>query len=266
MMDTWRLILDGDCSGATNMARDIALLQAVSSGQSSPVLRLYGWSPACLSLGKHQTPEVADLEFCHRNGIDVVRRPTGGRAVLHHLELTYAVVAPLGVGSLPSSVRRAYVSICQALVNACAELNIEAELTGDELTAVLPAPTSAIPCFKAPAGGEVVIGSQKLIGSAVRSHSGSILQHGSILLDWDSRLQAGSMGLEDDSSLRPFVTTFRDQLRETPSRPDLERVFAQAFQQSFDVEYESSEVSAVELAAARQQQDEVVIQLVDSSG
>ncbi len=76
------------------MARDVAILEAVSEGQSPPTLRLYGWDPPCLTLGRHQGVEAADFDFCSAEGIDVVRRPTGGRALLHHLELTYAVVAP----------------------------------------------------------------------------------------------------------------------------------------------------------------------------
>ena len=108
----WRLIVDGDLPGALNMARDVAILEAVSDGESPPTLRLYGWNPPCLTLGRHQGVEAADLEFCSTEGIDVVRRPTGGRALLHHLELTYALVAPFGTGPLPSGLQDAYRSIC----------------------------------------------------------------------------------------------------------------------------------------------------------
>jgi lipoate-protein ligase A len=98
MSAPWRLIIDGDLPGANNMARDVAILDAVAEGESPPTLRLYGWDPPCLSLGRHQGVDAADLSFCRAQGIDVVRRPTGGRALLHHLELTYSVTAPHGAG------------------------------------------------------------------------------------------------------------------------------------------------------------------------
>ena len=113
---SWRLIIDGDLAGAQNMARDVAILESVSEGDSPPTLRLYGWDPPCLTLGRHQGIEAADLEFCSAEGIDVVRRPTGGRALLHQHELTYAVVAPLGRGPLPRGLQDAYRLICGALV------------------------------------------------------------------------------------------------------------------------------------------------------
>ena len=84
----WRLVVDGDLPGARNMARDVALLEAVADGEAPPTVRLYGWGPPCLSIGRHQGIEGADLAFCRAEGVDVVRRPTGGRALLHHLELT----------------------------------------------------------------------------------------------------------------------------------------------------------------------------------
>jgi lipoate-protein ligase A len=194
------------------MARDVAILDAVSEGASPPTVRLYGWNPPCVTLGKHQGLDAADLEFCAGSGVDVVRRPTGGRALLHHLELTYAVIAPLGVPPLPKNLQEAYRRISAGLVRACLELGIAAELTGGEVNLRLPNPTSTVPCFEAPAGGEVVIRGRKLIGSAMRAHAGCILQHGAILLDWDARLQAGALGLDNDAALRPHITTLSDEL------------------------------------------------------
>ena len=221
------------------MARDVAVLDAVSAGQAPPTLRLYGWDPPCLTLGRHQGVEAADLEFCRREGIDVVRRPTGGRALLHHLELTYAVVAPLGKGPIPRSLQDAYRLICSALVRAMQSLGVGAELTGGEVNLELPGPRTTVPCFEAPAGGEVVVKGRKLVGSAMRAHSGTILQHGAIVLDWDGRLQAGTMGLADDSGLRPHITTLTDELGRTPDAGDLEdrvvRGFADVLEAVFEV-------------------------------
>ena len=242
----WRLLIDADLPGARNMARDVAILEAVSEGASPPTLRLYGWNPPCLTLGRHQKTDAADLEFCRAEGIDVVRRPTGGRALLHHLELTYAVIAPLGVVPLPRALQEAYSRICGALVRAMKILGVDAMLTGGEVNLQLPGPRTAIPCFEAPAGGEVVVAGRKLIGSAMRAHSGTILQHGAILLDWDSRLQAGSMGLADDSSLRPHVTTLNDELDRLPNRSDLDRTLVQAFADELEIAFEQGPLTADE--------------------
>ena len=259
----WRLVLDGDLPGALDMSRDWVLLEGAAGGTAPPTLRLYGWRPPCLSLGRHQGTDAADLEFCRAAGIDVVRRPTGGRAVLHHLELTYAVAAPLGRPPLPRALQEAYRLICTGLVAACAALNLPTELTGGDVNLALPGPRSVVPCFKAPAGGEVVVAGRKLIGSAMRSHEGAILQHGAILLDWDSELQAGSMGLGDDLGLRPFVTTLREQLGRVPGRDELENALARGFSEALGITLELGELSAEEERRAHSLADSFQIDLRD---
>ena len=224
----WRLVVDSDLRGALNMARDVAVLEAVAESQSPPTLRLYGWDPPCLTLGRHQGVEAANLEFCRAKGIDVVRRPTGGRALLHHHELTYAVVAPLGTGPLPRHLQDAYRSICGALVAAVRELGVNGELNGGEVNLQLPGPRSTAPCFEAPAGGEVVVSGRKLIGSAMRKHGGTILQHGAILIDWDNELQTGAMGLSNDSTLQQQVTTLAEELKRKPPRQEVEMTIFEA--------------------------------------
>ena len=244
----WSLIIDGNLQGARNMARDVAFLEAVADGKAHSTVRLYGWDPPCLSIGRHQGIEAADLEFCRAEGIDVVRRPTGGRALLHHLELTYAVIAPLNESPMPRGLQEAYRVICSALVRAVRALGVDAELTGGEVNLQLPSPKTTIPCFEAPAGGEVVVRGRKLVGSAMRAHAGAILQHGAILLDWDGRLQAGAMGLEDDASLRPQVTTLRDELGRELPRAVLEEALVEAFGSQLGVEFKTEQPSDAERA------------------
>ncbi|MFV2072088.1 MAG: biotin/lipoate A/B protein ligase family protein [Thermoanaerobaculales bacterium] len=243
----WRLLLDSDRPGARNMARDVAMLEAVAAGEAAPALRLYGWDPPCLSLGKHQGLDAADLLFCAREGVDVVRRPTGGRALLHHLELTYAVTAPLGSGPLPRGLQEAYRTICEVLVRACSALGVEAELAGGEVNLRLPGPRTTIPCFEVPAGGEVVVRGRKLIGSAMRAHKGVILQHGAILLDWDGRMQAGAMGLKDGRGLRPHITTLVEQLGRAVAREELGETIEQAFEEALGIELEPDRLTDFEL-------------------
>ena len=247
----WRLIVDGDLPGAHNMARDVAMLEAVSDGNAPPTVRFYAWNPPCLSLGRHQDTEAADLEFCRQEGIDVVRRPTGGRALLHHFELTYAVVAPMKSGPLPGGLQNAYRAICLVLVQGMRAFGVDAELTGGEVNLELPGPRSTVPCFEAQAGGEVVVRGRKLIGSAMRAHAGTILQHGAIVIDWDGRLQAGSMGLASDASLRPQITTLNQELGRPVSRATLERQLIEAFSSEFAIEFEHSRPSDAELERER---------------
>lgn len=230
------------------MALDWAMLENVADGEAAPTLRLYGWDPPCLSLGRHQGLDAANFEFCQSEGIDVVRRPTGGRALLHHLELTYAVIAPLNESPMPRGLQEAYRAICAVLVRAVRTLGVDAELTGGEVNLQLPSPNTTIPCFEAPAGGEVVVGSRKLIGSAMRAHAGAILQHGAILVGWDGRLQAGAMGLDDDASLRSQVTTLRDELGRELPRTALDEALVEAFGSELGIEFETEQPSDTERA------------------
>jgi len=236
----WRLLIDGDLPGVRNMARDVAILEGVATHCSPPTLRLYGWDPPCLSLGRHQGLDAVDMDFCREHDIHVVRRPTGGRALLHHLEFTYSLIAPIGRGPLPSRLQEAYRRICGALVRWCRDLGVAAELTPGDININLPGPKSTIPCFEAPAGGEVAVAGRKLIGSAMRAHGGAVLQHGAILLDWDGALQAGSMRLTDDSALRPAITTLTEQLGSVPGRAELETSLANAFSDELGVRFQQA--------------------------
>lgn len=178
---TWRLIAEAQpAAGAVNMAVDSALLESVAAG-APPVLRLYRWSPACLSLGRNQPARgLYDPERARALGLDIVRRPTGGLAVLHDDEVTYAVIAPAAFFGGP---RAAYTEINRRLVRALRSLGVRAELASR--TAAVPALAGArpmAPCFDAPAAGEVIAGGRKLVGSAQRTERRTILQHGSILL------------------------------------------------------------------------------------
>ncbi len=163
------------------MAIDHALLE--SAAAASPAVRLYRWSPACLSLGRNQPARGRyDTAEAERRGIHIVRRPTGGLAVYHDRELTYAVAAPVSVVGKP---RAAYRAINRALARGFRRLGVTVELAGDG------GPAGGLlgsgPCFHEGAPGEVLAGGKKLVGSAQRCESRTILQHGSILLEGEQR-------------------------------------------------------------------------------
>jgi lipoate-protein ligase A len=157
------------------MAVDHALLRAARDGAAA--LRLYCWDPPCLSLGRNEPAlERYDRAAIDRLGLATVRRPTGGRAVWHAAEVTYAVAGPADLfGSLPATYR----AIHRMLADALRSLGVDATLAPDA-AAVSP---SAGACFASPAGGEVVVGGRKLVGSAQVRDGGAFLQHGSILLE-----------------------------------------------------------------------------------
>src|SRR5437763_6604272 len=111
----WRIVFDPAANGAWNMAVDEVLLDGVAAGSAPPTLRFYAWSPACLSLGYFQPFSVVNVEGCRGLGIDIVRRPTGGRAILHDRELTYSVALPASVlghdAGILHSYRRLYLAL-----------------------------------------------------------------------------------------------------------------------------------------------------------
>lgn len=180
----WRLLVSPPRPAAENMALDAALLaRARETGET--VLRVYSWERPTLSLGRNQRASGAySAERARELGVDVVRRPTGGRAVLHWREVTYCVAAPEQPGE---PLRAAYVRINRVLLDALHRLGVPASLARPRGRA--PAPGLA-PCFEAPVAGELVVDGRKLVGSAQYREAGALLQHGAILVDDDQPLLA----------------------------------------------------------------------------
>lgn len=169
-------------AGAVNMAVDELLLaHAADTGEC--IFRVYGWSEPTLSFGRNQRAlglyeprRLADA------GITAVRRPTGGRALLHHREITYSVAAP----TVTASLRAAYLDLNALVVDGLRRLGIAVEIAGEMARAIPPGP---LPCFDAPSPGEITAAGRKLVGSAQWRTERALLQHGSILLaDDQSRL------------------------------------------------------------------------------
>ncbi len=195
MGGSWHVVIDDALPGFENMARDEAILEAVAARQCGPVLRLYRWASPCLSLGYAQPFFLyVDAAFCERARIRVVRRPTGGRAVLHHMELTYAAVFPVAHPALGGSVLESFLRVSLPIVDALKRVGVRAEL----VPARRGAPQlKAGNCFVAASAYEVGIDGRKLVGSAQVRRQGAVLQHGSILLDvvpwlWEGAFADGS--------------------------------------------------------------------------
>lgn len=196
-----RLLPPAAASPARNMAVDEAILREVGRGQTPPTLRFYRWNPAALSVGRFQAVrEQVRLDELARAGLGLVRRPTGGRAVLHDEEVTYAVILPESVG-LPSSVTEAYRLLSTGLAEGLRLLGVSPEFFQPARPARLgpggqaggPASRSASRegsslCFEAPSWYELGVAGRKLVGSAQLRRFGGLLQHGSVPLRLDRAL------------------------------------------------------------------------------
>jgi lipoate-protein ligase A len=192
MGPTWRLLITEPLDGATNMALDEALLRGRIRGTSGPTVRFYGWHPATVSLGYAQAfDDAVDRACCAVLGIGLVRRPTGGSAILHEppeREVTYSVVAREGDFPGAEDVLETYRVLGQGLVAGLGRLGVAAELA--PLVRGRSDRTPAF-CFGRAGAYEIAVGGRKLVGSAQRRQRGCFLQHGSILLDVDpARIRA----------------------------------------------------------------------------
>ena len=182
MQQRWRFINTGNGEAAFNMALDEALLLVHEAGAGLPTLRVYGWCQPTLSLGYAQnTRQEVDLAACQAQGVAVVRRPTGGRAVLHDQEVTYSVIMPL-LADGPSTITEHYRRIGMALAAALQSLGVPVHLARPQVRAA-PARAPASPaCFAALARYELSAAGKKIVGSAQKRAQRALLQHGSIPL------------------------------------------------------------------------------------
>ncbi len=247
---TWRFIDSGAASGSRNMATDMALLKHARQ----PVLRLYHWQPWAISLGYHQQFSDIDREKCGRDGIDIVRRPTGGRAILHAEELTYCVIFPTQHTLQASSVNTVYRRISNALL-------LGLHLYGAR--SVVPVQSYAehkiygrnIACFSCSVNFEITAEKRKLIGSAQRRFKEGILQHGSILLGpaHEKLLHYLAVKPAPDRALQNQAICLQQVLGHKPERIKLKQTLVAGFEQYFHISFTKSKLTHQE----RTQTDEL---------
>ena len=220
----WRTLHTPALPGAENMACDVALMdRARATGEA--VVRVYSWSAPTLSFGRNQKTAGYDPDTLKRKGIAVVRRPTGGRAILHHREITYSVTAPAESGG---AIAAEYQWINELLLDALRSLGVRAEVA--RRTERAPAP-DANPCFATATPGEITSAGRKLVGSAQYRHDGALLQHGSILVSDDQSALAALAGaepsappatLEESLGRAPAPSELHDALRSALGRAGIE--------------------------------------------
>jgi lipoate-protein ligase A len=248
-MHKWRLINSGFQTGAMNMALDEALLHSVANGDSLPVLRFYRWQPATVTLGYAQSV-ITDLDqdVCRQAGLDVVRRSTGGRAVLHDHEVTYAVIAPLNTGLFGNSVLDCYRVISEVLQKTLVQLGFAAELVPGKPRGGHRNTMKAV-CFTAPSQYELVIDGCKVAGSAQKRFGQTFLQHGSIPIEMDLELLGRALKVDVQKATAGSLETV-GWLNQWSSKPlvisDVEKLLAEVFSEHLHVEWVHSEPTAVE--------------------
>lgn len=233
-----RLLVDRPLPGSVNMAIDEAIMEGGRRGLVT--LRLYRWEPGCLSFGRNQTArDRYDGVRAAALGYDVVRRPTGGRSVLHHDELTYSVTAPASWGSL----RDVYLRINRALSAGLRRLGVDAVVAESSSG---PAPRPGVrACFRDPLPGEVTVGGRKLVGSAQWRDADALLQHGSILIRNEQDL-VEELRIGADRSEQVPAVGLAEVLGSEPEAEAICRALVSGFEEVLSVPLEPGELSSDE--------------------
>ena len=258
-MRQWRVIYDKPLIGSHNMAIDEAIMQAVAQGFSQPTLRLYAWQPNCLSLGYGQRIRDADLDRLQAKGWHIVRRPTGGKAILHGDELTYSVSLPKDHELAQGDIIESYRRISEALILSLQYLGLSpaSEKQAKGNSGLGPV------CFEVPSHYEITSNGKKLIGSAQVRRRDGILQHGTLPLFGDITRICDVLVYDNETecdqakqSVAERATTLENVLGKIISWDEVANVIAEGFANSFDLEFEIGELSEYEVDLVNQFLDE----------
>lgn len=252
---TWRIIEHNPAKGAWNMAVDETILESVTKQDALPTLRLYAWAPACLSLGLAQPYAEVDLPALETHGWDLVRRPTGGRAILHTDELTYSVIAPQNEPRVKGGVLESYLRLSQALLQVLRLLGLDPE-ANEKSAGNAPGKPNPV-CFEVPSNYEITVNGLKLIGSAQARRNEGVLQHGALPLQGDLTRIVSVLTFANDhekeqakSRLLSHATTVERELGHSPTWADAAAAFQHAFSQVLNLDLEPGELTQQEMSRA----------------
>lgn len=257
---TWRILITPPTSGAWNMAIDEAIAIHAGCGDALPTLRFYQWQPPCVSLGRHQPLADLDLARCRELGYGIVRRPTGGRAILHIDELTYSVMGKQSEPALQGAVLDSYLRLSQGLLSGLDYLGLDVR----KAPASSRAGNDAGPiCFEVPSAYEIVAGGKKLVGSAQSRRQGWVLQHGTLPLTGDITRLIDTLALAGESEgaalrrdLAGRATTASQVLGQPVSFQQAAQALRQGFADALGLNLVDGELSEVEQQTAQQLFDE----------
>jgi len=234
MSEQWRLLKTEDNTAFTNMAIDKAVLVSHSEIKVPPTVRFYTWKPSAISIGYFQSlKEEVDLEMCRKHGVDYVRRITGGGAVFHEHELTYSIVISEDYPQIPKNIMDSYGRICGAIIKGLKELNIDSKY---------------VPI------NDIIAGNRKISGNAQTRKLGTVLQHGTIIMDVDvekmfSVLKVPNEKIKDKliSDVKQRVTSIRRILDKNISFNDVAVAMKKGFEKEFNVELVDGELTEEEI-------------------
>jgi len=249
MTSPWRLIVDdGPADGAWNMALDRAIQLSCDSGKSPPTLRLYRWARPTVTLGRFQKPATVDWDYCASHGIDVVRRFTGGRGVLHDDELTYSIVCGTREG-IPRGVAASYRVLCGGLADAYRLLGVDAALT-----ATARGDRNSAACYLHATSSDLSIGAQKLSGSAQVWSGETVLQHGSFTISRDVAVESRVFMLDDDAAalLASRTATLSELVEPVPSIDCITNAVVQGVSGTLQASFAVGEPSLDEVLLTRE--------------
>jgi len=259
-MELWRLLDSGPANGFRNMAVDVAMAQLAADQPFAATLRLYGWQPAAVSLGYHQPLHDIDLEACQRDHLDVVYRPTGGRAVLHSDELTYAVVLGPSSRLFKAEIMTVYEQLSQAILAGLALLQISAQFDRSEraLKNFSRGELSGL-CYASANRHEIGVEGKKMIGSAQRRMDQAVLQHGSILIGpqhCDLAFYLANRADDRRQAVHRYMKEHTVCLNEISPRPitytEFSAALAEGFRRTLDLEWIKTPLTAVEEERAQE--------------
>jgi len=252
----WRFIPLDVNHGAFQMATDVVL---ATSEPKQPILRFYLWEPYTLSIGHHQSTDLVDLESCKESQIDVVRRPTGGRAIFHSEELTYMVVLPGSHPVAEGNVQDVHNRISEALANGLKKLELPVMLNAEapNLREHYKNETDSFSCFSTTTRYELQVEGKKVVGSAQRKYPNAILQHGSILIGSAHRRLPEFLRLDpDDNELMKAqfeekTTELDAHLPESITPFGLSHALADGFREYFECDFETEPLTEPETKRIR---------------
>lgn len=251
----WRIVRTPPRRGAWNMAVDEAILEAVGQKKVLPTLRLYTWDPPCLSLGFAQTIQDVDRQKLAQYGWELVRRPTGGRAILHTGELTYSVIAPGDEPVMAGSVIASYARIARALLRALERLGLPAR-ADQEYEVPENLQKGGPVCFEVPSNYEITANGKKLIGSAQARRKEGVLQHGSLPLYGDLSRITRVLTFADEDARQAAAERLlahaanAEMLGCRLTWEESAAAFQQAFAEVLDIHFEEQPLTPAELQRA----------------
>ena len=239
----WRLIDDKPHNAFLNMAIDDAISEAVREKLSPPTLRLYQWVKPSITIGYFQTISDINLEYCKKKSYPIIRRLTGGMAILHDSELTYSFSSRNDTEPFRNSLIENYLSVSKALASALTLTNIDAQIT------LIKNRRERNPfCFKISSYGEITVNGKKIIGSAQKRYKNGFLQQGSIMVDFDAeeleRIKGGMGGFSDEiGTIKKYAPAV--------SIEELRKALKKAFEKTFNIKFISAGPTEFELDLAK---------------